>query len=70
VLDKVTVVGCTESTSASPCQYHSTDAQYSPSTPYCFYEREKKTKSRNLQVKVKVNFTLEQATKAQREVEI
>jgi hypothetical protein len=70
VVDKVALVGCTENTSAFPCQYHSTDAQYSPSTPYCSYEREKKAKSGKLQlkvkVKVKVNFTLEQATKTQR----
>jgi len=70
VVDKVALVGCSENTSTFLCQYHSTDAQYSPSTPHCSYEREKKTKSGNLEVKVKVKiklkFTLEQTTKAQR----
>ena len=68
VVNKVALVGCTEITSDFPCQYRSTDAQYSPSTPYCSYEKEK-AKSGNLQVKVKVNvkvkFTLEQTTKGQ-----
>ena len=65
-MDKVALVGCSENTSAFPCQYNYTDAQYSPSTPHCSYEMEKKAKSGNPQVKVKLKFTLEQTTKAQR----
>ena len=91
--------GFSPSTSALPCQYHSTNAPYSSPTTRCPYQKNKRAKPENLaksntisggekkehwvekccdfqihtvktdtirNSKVKVKFTLEQATKAQR----
>jgi len=43
-----TETGFSPSTSALPCQYHSTSAAYSSSSTRCSYQKDKRTKTGNI----------------------